>query len=312
MDEHVAQTPSLVRLKAEQLGSQGEQWLAALPEQIAYLERAWAITVGAPFTSGSASYVARARAAAGHDAVLKIALPGQGFRDQLRTLASAHGRGYVRLLAYDREREAMLLEALGPALDQLALPPERVIETLCQTLGQAWQAPRPAGPAVMTGDEKATWLGRSISRRWERMGRPCSQRVVALVLRYAERRAAAFDLARSVVVHGDPHPGNALQALTPRAGAESGFVFVDPDGFLAEPAYDLGVVLRDWSQQLLAGDAVTLAREYCGLMSAHTGVEEAAIWEWGFIERVSTGLYILDLGAEDLAHPFLASAELLA
>lgn len=312
MDHRAAQTPSLVRRKAKQLGSQGERWLAELPDRIADLERAWAISVGAPFTSGSASYVAHARAEAGYDAVLKIALPGQGYDDQLRTLAAADGRGYVRLLAYDREREALLLEALGPALVQLALPPERVIETLCQTLAQAWQTPRPAGQAVMTGDEKAAWLGRSISQRWERLGRPCAQRVVALALRYAERRAAAFDRERSVVAHGDPHPGNALRALAPRAGAESGYVFVDPDGFLAEPAYDLGVILRDWSQRLLAGNANALARELCGLLSAHTRVEEAAIWEWGFIERVSTGLYLLDLGAADLARPFLASAELLA
>ncbi|MEO3821923.1 hypothetical protein [Plantactinospora sp. B24E8] len=53
----------------------------------------------------------------------------------------------------------------------------------------------------------------------------------------------------------------------PRPGAESGYVFVDPDGFLAEPAYDLGVVLRDWCPQLLAGDPYAVARRCTRLVA---------------------------------------------
>jgi streptomycin 6-kinase len=154
-----------------------------------------------------------------------------------------------------------------------------------------------------------------VSRLWEDLGHPCAEQVVSQALLYAERRAAAFDLERCVVVHGDPHPWNALQALAPRVGAEAGFVFVDPVGFLADPAYDLGVVLRDWCAQLLvtgtAGAATALARRYCALLSAETGIEETAIWEWGFLERVSSGLYCLELGIEELGRPFLHTAEML-
>lgn len=86
---------------------------------------------------------------------------------------------------------------------------------------------------------------------------------------------------------------------------------IDPDGFLADPAYDLGVVLRDWCEQLLAGDSVALARRYCRLLANESGVDEAAIWKWGFIERVSSGLYTLRLGLDDTAGPFLATAQTL-
>ena len=103
--------------------------------------------------------------------------------------------------------------------------------------------------------------------------------------------------------------------LAPRAGAEAGFVFVDPVGFLADPAYDLGVVLRDWREQLLATGtpeaAAALARQYCALLGAETGVEETAVWEWGFLERVSSGLYCLELGIEEMGRPFLQTAEML-
>jgi streptomycin 6-kinase len=88
-------------------------------------------------------------------------------------------------------------------------------------------------------------------------------------------------------------------------------VFIDPDGFLADPAYDLGVVLRDWCPELLAGDALSVARSYCRLLADETGLDEIAIWEWGLLERVSSGLYLLQLGAVDQARPFLTTAERL-
>jgi len=307
--------PEFVRQRVLHLGQRGERWLVELPDIIAQLERAWSITVGQALAGGTGSYAAPARTAEGGEAILKIAIPEVGFADELRVLESAQGHGYVHLLAADREREAMLLEALGPPMASLALPPEQQITLLCQMLRQAWQAPRPAGLVVTPNDEKAGQLGRMVSRVWKELSHPCSERVVSQALLYAERRAAVFDLERCVVVHGDPHPWNALQSSAPRVGAEAGFVFVDPVGFLADPAYDLGVVLRDWGAQLLAtgtaGAAAALARRYGALLSSETGVEETAIWEWGFLERVSSGLYCLELGIEELGRPFLQTAEML-
>jgi streptomycin 6-kinase len=59
-------------------------------------------------------------------------------------------------------------------------------------------------------------------------------------------------------------------------------VFVDPDGFLGDPTYDLGVVLRDWCPELLAAHAPSLAHRYCRQIAARTGMDPAAIWDWGF------------------------------
>jgi streptomycin 6-kinase len=304
--------PAIVRGKAALLGPAGERWLADLPDIVGALEQRWSITVVEPLTGGSASFVARVCTDDGVDAVLKVALPDENFDSQARTMVAARGHGYAHLLAHDPDRDAVLLESLGPSLHELRLPPEQAIDVLCAVLREAWRVPRGAAPAVTPETERAAGLGRLVERLWTELDTPCPERVVAKALRFAEHRAAAFDVDRCVVVHGDPHPGNALRVTTPRVGAESGFVFVDPDGVLTDPAYDLGVVLRDWSPQLLAGDARSLARRYCRLLADRTGIDATAIWEWGFLERVSTGLYILECGAEDLARPFLATAELLA
>ncbi|XRQ15249.1 aminoglycoside phosphotransferase family protein [Actinomadura welshii] len=306
----VIELPPAVRQRLARLGERGARWLEELPGVIAGLRRRWAITVvGPPLPGGSAAYVARARTASGRDAVLKIALPGHGAAAQIRTLAAAQGRGYVRLLAHDLAHRATLQEALGPPMQDLDLTPEQQITALCRTLALAWRVPPDPDAPV---PDKARQLGVLVDRLWRDLGRPCPERVAARALRFAERRAAAGG-DRRVVVHGDPHPGNALQAPSPRAGAESGFVFVDPDGFVADPAYDLGVVLREWCPQLLAAaDPAALARRYCRLLADAGGLDETSVWEWGYLERVSSGLYCLDLGLTDVARPYLRTAELLA
>ncbi len=89
-------------------------------------------------------------------------------------------------------------------------------------------------------------------------------------------------------------------------------MFVDPDGFLAEPAYDLGVVLREWCDEVLAAeDPRKLLRTYCELLAGETGVDDAAIWEWGFVERVTSGLYCVRSGMEAMGRRFLEAAERL-
>jgi streptomycin 6-kinase len=150
-----------------------------------------------------------------------------------------------------------------------------------------------------------------IEHNWRAHGKPCSAEVVDLALRYADRRAAAHDPDRCVTAHGDPHAGNALQIRQPRPGADAGFVFIDPDGGAIEPAYDLGVILRDWDDEIAAAsDPLAFTRQLCTLLADATGEDWQAIWEWGFIERVATGLWVLEFG-QDWGHDKLANAERL-
>ena len=307
-ERDVVELSPLVVRRAEQLGEPGRRWLARLPELVAELERRWSVVVGESLPGGSAAYVARVRGHDGRDGVLKVIVPDPDFSGQVPTMVEARGQGYARLLGYDTERMAMLIEPLGPSLEQLRPAPERAMDVLCGTLRRAWQVPRWSGLTVEPEREKAGQLAVLVSDLWTRHGRPCPARVVDRALDFAARRAAAFDPDRCVVVHGDPHPGNVLRVPVLRAGAESGYVLIDPDGFLAEPAYDLGVVLRDWCAELLAGDAYDLARRWCRRLSRSTGVDESAIWQWGLLERVSTGLYLLELGIEEESRSFLETA----
>lgn len=310
-DHNVVVTP-IVRRKAEALGALGEAWLAGLSDLIADLERRWSVRVDQPLAGGTSAYVARARMRDGLEVVMKLGLPDPHFADEVGTIDRARGHGYVQLLARDAERHCMLLEALGPSMTKLDMAPETQLETLCRLLRQAWEVPRAVTGRHASAVNKAAGLDEFVGRFSADLDRPCSARVLAQALLFAGRRAAAFDPDRCVVVHGDAAAANVLQVLAPRAGAETGFVFIDPDGFIGDPAYDLGVALRDWCPQLLASDdPLTLARHYCHLLADGSGIDEQAIWEWGFLERVTTGLYVWSLGGSDQNRPHLDSAELL-
>lgn len=301
--------PDAVLGKARALGPPGRSWLRRLPDFVRDLEQEWGLTVGPALHGGSAAYVAAVTTSDATAAVLKIHLPGyDSIADEIRVLSIAAGRGYVRLLRYDEVRGALLLERLGPPLSQLGLPPTRQIEIICATLERAW-VQTPEAASFPSGAEKARWLRTFITETWHALGRPCSEQVIDQADAFSRIREAAFDPERAVLVHGDAHGANTLAPLTADASTTTDFKLVDPDGLFAERAYDLAIPMRDWSAELLVGDALRLGRERCALLSRLTGEDPEAIWQWGFIERVSTGLLLMQTGSEREGQDYLRVAE---
>ncbi|HZE00004.1 MAG TPA: aminoglycoside phosphotransferase family protein, partial [Micromonosporaceae bacterium] len=275
-------------------GEQGRAWVAALPAIVERLCDRWSLAVGPVLGGGKGSLVLRVTRD-GDDAVLKIAPPDSKFASEIATIEAAAGRGYVRLLAHDLDVNAALLEPLGEMLLTRSLAVEEKLDILAATLVEAWKAPKP--PA--TSWHKAAALIDDITADWARLDRPCSVELRDTAIAYARSRRDDRTAA-TVLCHGDPHPANALAVPWPRPGAESGYVFVDPDGFVCEPAYDLGVTVRSFSDEVLAAhDPVAMLRGWCARLAGQTGVDADAIWEWAFVERVSSGLFLLTCGHHD-------------
>jgi streptomycin 6-kinase len=285
--------PEPVRLKAAAAGATGTAWLADLERRVGELASSWGLAIGSTLAGGTEALVVEATLADGRAAVLKLLPPaataGAG---ELETLCAACGRGYAAVYAADAERRAVLLERLGPPLATLGLTVDAQIAHLCATLAEAWTAHPPDAP-LMDGAEKARSLSDFIAHTWRELGQPCSAAVIDTALRYADARARSFDPRRAVLAHGDAHPWNAL--TVPGSNTQS-FKLIDPDGLRIEPAYDLGILMREWTDELLAGDALQLGRQRCDQLAARTGVAAEPIWQWGFIERVSTGLLCLHVG----------------
>jgi streptomycin 6-kinase len=47
-------------------------------------------------------------------------------------------------------------------------------------------------------------------------------------------------------------------------------------------------------------------------LAARTGCDETAIWEWGVVERVSTGLLGTAIGLQPVARQMLHAADMIA
>ena len=196
----------------------------------------------------------------------------------------------VRLQPLVRARVASLGEAGASWAD--ALP--GVIDRLADEWHLTWGRPLPGGSAsyvvaATRGDEPLA----------VKVPLPDS----AVEARTGEARLLAADLDKAASLH---------DLVVDLEGAPGGWVLVDPDGFREDPAYDLGVVLRDFATRLTGADGGRVLRGWCESLGSRTGVDPQRVWEWAFLERVSTGLHVLGLGADRVAAPFLASAAHLA
>lgn len=217
----------------------------------------------------------------------------------VRNKAVAAGEGCARLLEADESIGALLLERLGPPLHDLQLPYLQRQVILAAAAAKVWRPAPDAG--LPTGSDKGRWLGEFIAAKWEELSHPCAEQTVDHALKCASRRITAHDDERAVLVHGDVHEWNAL-----RSG--DGFKLVDPDGLLAEPEYDLGVLMREDPVELMTGDPYDRAR----WLARRTGLDAHAIWEWGVAERVSTGLLCTSIGLEPIGRQMLAAADHIA
>ncbi len=239
----------------------------------------------------------------GSRGVLKIAEPG-GLDVAARVMVAAEGRGYARVRAWDADRGALVTERLGWSLWDEASTLDQQGPPIVSLLRDAWCVPLDRGKPY---DGKAAGLLAILADLGPRYGTEHPQ-AIAQATAYAEKLASSEQ--PEVVCHGDPHAGNVLRR-------ESGWALIDPDGFVGERSYDVGVVLRDACRELagaessLPGSGAALLRRECQRLAALADVDAERVWRWAFVERVTSGLYLRWHGYPEVAATFLASAEML-
>jgi len=297
------QLGDLQRRRAELLGSAGQAWIDGLPDLIRDLEARWDIRVDSDLAGGTEALVLAAVSSDGRPVVLKLGQPNS-LAQEIRALEIAGGVGYAEMLAADEDNDAILLEKLGQKLVDSGKPDAEQLEIVVRTVEQTW-LPVADPRKLMTGAEKAHWHLDWLETQWRALGEPCPRAIIDQGIAFSRARESAFDPEASVLVHGDSHAWNALSV----PGEADAFKLVDPDGYFMEPAYDMGISMREWIDEYLAGDAVSIGRARAAHLSALTGLPETPIWQWGFIEVISTALVYSQLGEPVLAAPYYDLAE---
>jgi streptomycin 6-kinase len=263
----------------------------------------WRLTTERWLEGGAGTPTLAVTTPEGRAGVLKIAEPGE-LDAAASVMRADEGRGYARVLAWDRAHGALLTERLGDVLGSAA--PTLVAQgaITLSLLKKAWQVPLGFG---LPFEGKASGLLRILTNLGPRYG-------AAYPPALARARSYAAELAASerpeVVCHGDPHPGNVLRR-------DDGWALIDPDGFVGERSYDVGVVLRDGCAEIAAaessqpGSGVAVLRDACQRLAVLADVDPERVWRWAFVERVTTGLYLHWHGYADEATRFLDIAAIV-
>jgi len=177
----------------------------------------WGMETGPPFALSRYSFVAPA----GEDAVLKVTPAEDDESDEeADALALWGGDGAVRLLRRDRARRALLLERARPGTDISELPETEATSIAVEVGTRLW---RPAA-------EPFRWIGDHVPR-WLHDAEASEQEGRALIP-LARKLYASLEVGREILVHGDFHHHNILEA-----GGRH--VAIDPKPMLGEPEYDV-------------------------------------------------------------------------
>jgi streptomycin 6-kinase len=293
------QVSDVVRNKAAVAGV--PEWVVRLPLLVAELAGEWAFTPRRQLAGGTESFVLEVVLTDDTPAVLKLLIPrGVGVtRNEITVLRTASGDGCPLLIEHDEDRGALLMERLGRPMSEMSIPMLQRHEILCSAARRLWRPAPDCG--LPTGAEKGGWLIEFITSTWEKLGRPLPEKVIDHAVACAERRVAAHDDERARLLHGDVHQWNALES-------GDGFKLVDPDGLLAEPEYDLGIIMREDPVELLEEGPLNRAYRLASL----TGLNPTSIWEWGVVERVSTGLVCTEIDLQPHGRDMLMAAEVAA
>lgn len=298
--------PQIVMKRALAAGEVGKVWLSKLPDMISCLEEKWHIKVRDSLAGGTQAFVAYAEGEDGMQYVIKIDMPGavgeSNFLQAVNTLSSSGEDGYVKLFAYDEEQRACLLERLGKPLKDFQYSVNEQLEIICNVLKKAWCIPVNSFKRI-DGDGSIAWFRQFLKPRWEELNCPCSKEIMEQAYRFLDSRERQKNPEEYVLIHGDAHNANVLESLS----QSKNFKLIDPDGLFYEKAYDLGVLMREWREDYLQ-DPVQQGKKRCEYLHELTGVDARAIFEWGYIQCVSTGLVLWDIN-EQMGKELLELAE---
>jgi streptomycin 6-kinase len=266
-------------------GPRAQAWFEALPPLVSQLQDRWALEIGAPFLPLSYHYVTRARQHPDRAVVLKLGVPGAELAREAQCLIAFGGRGAVRLLESDLKLGALLLDRITPGWDIRSLDDAQAISATSDVLKRLHR-PAPDASVFPTVQD---W-GKGFRRLRDKYGGQTGPIPGAI---FARAEATFSDLANSmyrpVLLHGDLHHENIL------ASDRDGWLAIDPQGVIGEPAYEVGAFLRNPMPSLL--DRPNLEGALAcriQLFSETLGLDPIRLRGWGFAQAVLAAVWSIE------------------
>ena len=211
----------------------GSAWLDSLPVRIERAVSRWDLRLGAPFADAYESMAFPAERSDGTQGVLKLHFPHRENAHEAAALAVWNGNGAVRLLDWDADLGALLLERCVPGTPLSAAPPEVALDALIELLPRLW-AP-PGAPFGSLADE-AAHLAVNLDAEWERTGRPFERDLVDAALDAFTNLPPTQ--GEQVLLHQDLHGDNVLRA------ERQPWLAIDPKPLAGEREFSVAPIVR--------------------------------------------------------------------
>lgn len=273
-------------------GPPAAEWVANLPELVDKTAQLWALDLRNPITPISYSYVVPVRLPGGEPAILKLRYPGPDTRREIEALRTYAGRGAVRLLRSDLERGALLMETASPGHDAAMLNDQDAAQALVMIMKSLHSASLRSEYFPTT----ETWgkgFGRYLRTHPDGQGPLPADLVEAAAKLYSQLEDTA---TAPVLLHGDLHHENML------FDQNRGWLAVDPQGVIGEPAYEMGAFLRNPIEQLAEQpDLAARSRQRVELLSALSGIDNQRITGWGAAQAVLSAIWAWEDQQPDLS-----------
>lgn len=165
--------------------------------------------------------------------MLKIQWPHRESEHEAAALELWDGDGAVRLLAHDKERNALLLERCRPGTYLSELDVDTGLGVLIGLLPRLW---KPAGPPFRSLAEEADWWAGSIRDEWNDAGRPFEEELVDAAVAALEELAPTQ--GEQVLIHQDLHADNVL------AAEREPWLVIDPKPLAGEREFSVSSIVR--------------------------------------------------------------------
>jgi streptomycin 6-kinase len=259
----------------------GGDWLERLPRLVDECAERWSLRLGDPFDPAHISLVVPV-VQNGTPAILKVNFPEPESEREADALACWGGSGAVRLIAYDEERRALLLERCEPGEQLWSVADEDAANAAAAAVLRRIWRPAPAGHRYRLLAGEAERWALELPRGWERLGRPFEPALLE----------AAVDACRElgptqrelVVCHQDFHGGNVLRAT------REPWLAIDPKPLVGEREFDAASLLRDRRWELGQPDDDERLRRRLDLLVDELELDRVRTRRWGIAHALAWGV----------------------
>ncbi|WP_193556205.1 aminoglycoside phosphotransferase family protein [Paenibacillus ginsengarvi] len=234
-----------------------------------FCEQKWQLRVLEPYPP-SYHFVAPVVCADGTEAALKLGVPGKEMASEALTLRTYAGEGAVRLLDADLERGALLLERLKPGKTLHSIKDDEEAVRIAAGVMRRIVRPVPEGGSFPSTQDWAQGLAKLRAHFGGSTG-PLPERAVGR----AEKLFAELNrtIMRPLLLHGDLHHGNILQA------ERELWLAIDPKGLIGEAEYG---VIQFLLNHLPEHGRVDILTRRIDQFTAELGLNRERVVAWAF------------------------------